>query len=72
MAQEVKPPEKPIGDGFRSFTQLTKAGKNQNGQSKTNQDIPLIHVNTGSISGFNLFAVFRWSWISWTFGISIL
>jgi len=57
MAQEVKPPEKPIGDGFRSFTQLTKAGKNQNGQSKTNQDIPLIHVNTGSISGFNLFAV---------------
>ena len=57
MAQEVKPQDKTIGDRFRSVVQLTKAGKNQNGQQKTNQDIPLIHVNTGSISGFNLFAV---------------
>ena len=45
------------GNGFRNFGQLTKAGRNQDGKGKTNQDTPLIHLNVGGIAGFNLFGV---------------
>ena len=57
MALETKKIDKTIGDGFRTFAQLTKGGKNQKGEKKKNQDTPLIHVNCGGISGFNLFGV---------------
>ena len=45
------------GKGFRFYGQISKPGRNQNGQSKTNQDTALIHPNVGGISGFNLFGV---------------
>ena len=57
MTIENKKIDKSVGDGFRTFAQLTKAGRNQNGEKKTNQDSPLIHINCGGISGFNIFGV---------------
>ena len=45
------------GNGFRFYGQLTKAGRNQNGKTKTDQDTPLVHLNVGDIPGFNLFGV---------------
>ena len=45
------------GNGFRFYAQITKAGRNQNNQQKTNQDTPLVHLNVGGIQGFNLFGV---------------
>ena len=45
------------GNGFRYNCQITKAGRNQDGKTKTDQDTPLVHLNVGSIAGFNLFGV---------------
>ena len=45
------------GNGFRFYGQLTKAGRNQDGKTKTDQDTPLVHLNVGDIAGFNLFGV---------------
>ena len=45
------------GNGFRFYGELTKAGRNQNGKTKTDQDTPLVHLNVGDIPGFNLFGV---------------
>ena len=55
--KEIKPENPKKGNGFRYFAQLTKAGRNQNGQKKTDQDTPLVHLNVGGIAGFNLFGV---------------
>ena len=55
--KESKPENPKKGNGFRYFGQLSKAGRNQNGQKKTNQDTPLVHLNIGGIAGFNLFGV---------------
>ena len=49
--------ENKMGSGFRYYGQITKAGRNQNGQNKTNQDTPLVQINIGNIQGFNLFGV---------------
>ena len=57
MTKESIPESKKKGNGFRYFAHLSKAGKNQNGEIKTNQDTPLVHLNVGGISGFNLFGV---------------
>ena len=57
MAQEQIKVDKSVGDGFRTFAQLSKGGRNQNGEKKTNQDTPLIHINSGNIGGFNIFGV---------------
>ena len=46
-----------MGTGFRFYGQITKPGRNQNGQSKTNQDIHLVQINIGEIKGFNMFGV---------------
>ena len=43
--------------GFRFYAKSTKAGKDQNGHQKQNQDISLIYLNIGNIRGFNLFGV---------------
>ena len=45
------------GNGFRFYGELTKAGRNQNGKTKTDQDTPLVHLNVADIPGFNLFGV---------------
>ena len=55
--KETKTEAPKKGNGFRYFGQLTKAGRNQNGQRKTNQDTPLVHLSVGGIPGFNLFGV---------------
>ena len=55
--KESKPENPTKGNGFRYYAQLTKAGRNQNGQKKVNQDTPLVHLNIGGIGGFNLFGV---------------
>ena len=55
--KETKPENPRKGNGFRYYGQLTKAGRNQNGQKKINQDTPLVHLNIGGIAGFNLFGV---------------
>ena len=46
-----------LGTGFRFYGQITKAGRNQNGEKKTNQDVSLIRINIGDIKGFNIFGV---------------
>ena len=51
--EETKKP----GNGFRYYGQLTKAGKNLNGETIIDQDTPLVHLNVGGIPGFNLFGV---------------
>ena len=55
--KETKPENPKKGNGFRYFAQLTKAGRNQNGQKKVDQDTPLVHLNVGGIAGFNIFGV---------------
>ena len=57
MSQNTKPKNNKVGNGFRFYGQLTKAGRNQNGKTKTDQDTPLVHLNVGDIPGFNLFGV---------------
>jgi len=46
-----------LGTGFRFYGQITKAGRNQNGEKKTNQDVSLVRINIGDIKGFNIFGV---------------
>ena len=46
-----------LGTGFRFYGQITKAGRNQNGEKKTNQDVFLVKINIGDIKGFNIFGV---------------
>ena len=55
--KETKPEKPRKGNGFRYFGEITKAGRNQNGQRKIDQDTPLVHLNVGGIAGFNLFGV---------------
>ena len=43
--------------GFRLCGELTKAGKNAEGKTKTDQDTPLISISVGGVIGFNLFGV---------------
>ena len=43
--------------GFRLCSELTKAGKNEDGNTKIDQDTPLICLSVGGILGFNLFGV---------------
>jgi serine/threonine protein phosphatase PrpC len=43
--------------GFRFCSELTKAGKDEDGKTKTDQDTPLISLSVGGIIGFNLFGV---------------
>ena len=57
MYKEPKPQNNKKGNGFRYYGQLTKAGRNQNGKTKIDQDTPLVHLNVGGVSGFNLFGV---------------
>lgn len=52
-----KPKNNKSGSGFRYYGQLTKAGRKQNGETKVDQDTPLVHLNVGGIPGFNLFGV---------------
>jgi len=52
-----KPKNNKLGSGFRFYGQLTKAGRKQNGETKVDQDTPLVHLNVGGIPGFNLFGV---------------
>ena len=54
---DTKPASNKKGNGFRYNCQLTKAGRNQDGKTKTDQDTPLVHLNVGGIAGFNLFGV---------------
>ena len=46
-----------LGTGFRFYGQISKPGRNQNGEKKTNQDVSLIRINIGDIKGFNIFGV---------------
>ena len=46
-----------MGTGFRFYGSISKAGRNQNGETKTNQDTPLVHISVGDVKGFNLFGV---------------
>jgi serine/threonine protein phosphatase PrpC len=43
--------------GFRICGELTKAGKNAEGKTKTDQDTPLISISIGGVIGFNMFGV---------------
>ena len=43
--------------GFRLCSELTKPGKNEDGNTKIDQDTPLIALSVGGIIGFNLFGV---------------
>ena len=52
-----KPKNNKIGSGFRFYGQLTKAGRKQNGETKVDQDTPLVHLSVGGIPGFNIFGV---------------
>ena len=56
-SKETKPESHQKGNGYRYYGQLTKAGRNQNGKEKIDQDTPLVHLNVGGIPGFNLFGV---------------
>ena len=49
--------KKITGTGFRFYGSVSKAGRNQNGDTKQNQDTPLVHPNVGDVKGFNMFGV---------------
>ena len=53
----VNPQSSKKGIGFRYYGELTKAGRNQDGKTKTDQDTPLVKLNVGDIPGFNMFGV---------------
>ena len=55
--KDSKPDNNKKGNGFRYNCQITKAGRNQDGKTKIDQDTPLVHLNVGGIGGFNLFGV---------------
>ena len=46
-----------LGTGFRFYGQISKPGRNQNGEKKINQDVALVKINIGDIKGFNIFGV---------------
>ena len=46
-----------IGKGFKYCSDYTKAGKDTDGNTKIDQDTPLISLSIGGIQGFNLFGV---------------
>ena len=46
-----------IGKGFKLCSDFTKAGKDPDGNTKIDQDTPLVSLNIGGIQGFNLFGV---------------
>jgi serine/threonine protein phosphatase PrpC len=48
---------KKIGKGFKFCSDFTKAGKDPDGNTKIDQDTPLVSLNIGGIQGFNLFGV---------------
>ena len=54
---DVKEVNNVKGQGFKYHAHISKAGRNQNGETKTNQDTPLVHPSIGNIPGFNLFGV---------------
>ena len=54
---DVKEVNHKNGKGFKFYGNVSKAGRNQNGETKTNQDTPLVHPSVGDIQGFNLFGV---------------
>ena len=54
---EVKEVNNKNGKGFKFYGSVSKAGRNQNGETKKNQDTPLVHPSVGNILGFNLFGV---------------
>ena len=54
---DVKEVNNKAGKGFKFYGNVSKAGRNQNGETKTNQDTPLVHPNVGNVQGFNLFGV---------------
>ena len=54
---DVKEVNHKSGKGFKYYGNVSKAGRNQNGETKTNQDTPLVHPSVGNIQGFNLFGV---------------
>ncbi len=45
------------GKGFRFCSDLSKAGKDEEGKIKIDQDISLVSLNVGGLEGFNLFGV---------------
>ena len=45
------------GNGFCYWGSLSKAGRDKDGKTITNQDTILLHLNVGGISGFNLFGI---------------
>ena len=53
----VNPQSSKKGNGFRYYGELTKAGRNQDGKTKTDQDTPLVKLNVGDIPLFNMFGV---------------
>jgi serine/threonine protein phosphatase PrpC len=57
ISKEAKPESHKKGNGYRYYGQITKAGRNQNGKEKIDQDTPLVHLNVGGVPGFNLFGV---------------
>ena len=48
---------KKIGKGFRSCSELSQAGKDSQGNTKTCQDTTLISLSVGGFIGFNLFGI---------------
>lgn len=56
-SKRVVPESNKKGNGFRYFGRLTKAGRNQDGKTKIDQDTPLVKLNVGDIPGFNMFGV---------------
>ena len=53
----VNPQSSKKGNGIRYYGELTKAGRNQDGKTKTDQDTPLVKLNVGDIPLFNMFGV---------------
>ena len=45
------------GVGYKFHGDVSKPGRNQNGETKINQDTSLVHPSVGDIKGFNLFGV---------------
>ena len=57
LEKEMSPMNSNVGVGFKYCSELTKAGKDPDGNIKIDQDTPLICVNVGGMKGFNLFGV---------------
>ena len=45
------------GKGFIKYTEVSYAGKNQNGERKTNQDTTLVHLSVGNIKELNMYGI---------------